>query len=110
MTISKRYFNAATAWAKADGEARELEALKDITLHQTAKQVMKDHEETHGVVLSLAAAEREVKASDAWQAFIAKMVAARTRANHDRAEMDTLMMEHEAEHGRTRIALERERA
>ena len=95
MTNSDLYFNAARAWATADGHARKLEAMKEPELAKRAKEL--------GAELSVAAAEREVKASPEWHQYIAAMVEARTLANTEKAEMETLLMKHEEAMGRSRV-------
>lgn len=99
---SDAYSKAARTWATSDGEARRLEAMKEPTLWRLAKVFMTDAEQ-RGVTVTITAAEREVKASEAWETFINGVGAARTQANLDRAEMDTLIMKHEEQHGPSRV-------
>lgn len=102
MTISTQYHNAAKAWAEAEAQARQLEHMKEPTLLRMAKKLMADASE-RGESLTITAAEREVKTSPAWEQYLSNMDAARTRANNERAEMDTLIMKHEEQHGPSRV-------
>lgn len=81
--ISERYRLAAKHWAELDGAARLLEESKTTVLAQRMA-ALGDIPASH--------AERDVKASPAWQEYITQMVDARTAANVARVEVDYLRM------------------
>lgn len=99
MAISDDYRIAALKWSNSDGRARRLEALKEPRLAKLAKALEGSVEGKW----SVAASEREVRATDAWHAFIEELTQARTLANADRAEMDALLMRHEEALGPSRV-------
>lgn len=87
-TIAEEFRKAATAWAKSDGRARKLEEMKSAVLARMMKALGDK---------PVAAAERDVKASQEWADVITEMVQARTQANTERAEMEYLFLKfHEA--------------
>lgn len=88
VRTSEQYHAQALRWSDLDGKARSLEQLQEHELNKRAK-AYKD--------MSVAAAEREVKASQEWADYITEKVQARTSANDARAEMDTLAMRHAEE-------------
>lgn len=90
LPISEQYRSAAHHWARMDGDARKLEEMKTSTLAKMMKALAGGEKPP-----PLAAAERDVKASQEWHDFITEMVMARTSANDARVEMDYLMMKHE---------------
>lgn len=101
MTISVQYAAAFRAWVEADSRARSLEHMKEPTLWRMAKQRMAESEG-----LTITAAERDVKSSLEWEAYIVEMDDARTVANTAYGEVNTLLMKHEeALGGPSRIRL-----
>lgn len=80
---SEQYRIAAKAWVGLDGAARLLEETKTAVLSQKMK-ALGDIPAAH--------AEREVKASEEWAAFIKGMVDARTEANLARVRMEWTKM------------------
>ena len=80
MDIPEQLRTFAIAWADADAKAYELEAKKDAVLNRWAKELAGD--------LSVAAAEREVKASQRWHDHIGDIARARHEANKARGELD----------------------
>jgi hypothetical protein len=81
--ISEQYRIVAKEWVELDGAARMLEGCKDITLSQMMNKL--------GDV-PVTRAERDVKGSDGWQEYIAKMIEARTQANLKKAQLRYLEM------------------
>lgn len=96
IPISDQYRAAARDWARTDGAARQLEETKTSVLAKMMKALGGGEKPP-----PLAAAERDVKASQEWHDFITEMVLARTAANLARVEMDTLQMRHEEEKRRS---------
>lgn len=85
--LSERYRIAADEWVKADAVARRYEELKTTRLEQMknalilANGPMPDNR-----------AEREIKASDAWEQYIVEMVEARTHANEWKVQIVEIQM------------------
>jgi hypothetical protein len=96
IPVSEQYRMAAREYARLDGKARELEASKDHVLAKWARAMGKTED---GKEMSVAAAEREVKATQEWADFRTEIEQARTSANEARAEMEALQMKHEEKHG-----------
>lgn len=92
VQTSEQYRAQAVHWARADGTARQLEESKTAVLAKMMKALGGGEKPP-----PLAAAERDVKASQEWHDFITEMVMARTNANLARAEMDYLAMRHAEE-------------
>ena len=87
-TIAEEFRKAATAWAKSDGRARQLEEMKPAVLAKRMKALGD---------IPVAAAKRDVEASQEWADFLTEMVQARTQANIERGEMEYLFLKfHEA--------------
>lgn len=80
---SEQYRLAAKAWVDLDGAARLLEETKTAVLSQKMK-ALGDIPAAH--------AEREVKATEEWTAFIKGMVEARTAANLAKVRMEWTRM------------------
>lgn len=80
---SEQYRIAAKEWVALDGAARLLEETKTAVLAQR----MKDCGD-----IPAAHAEREVKASQEWWAFIEEMAEARTQANLAKVKMEYYRM------------------
>lgn len=80
---SEQYRIAAKDWVGKDGAARLLEETKTAVLAERMK-ALGDIPAAH--------AEREVKASEEWQAFIKVMVEARTQANLSKVRMEWTRM------------------
>ncbi len=80
---SEQYRLAAKEWVELDGIARMLEESKTATLSQRMK-ACGDKPAAH--------AERDVKASAEWIAYIEIMVEARTAANLARVRMEWTRM------------------
>lgn len=78
-------------WVNSDARARKLEELKDHTLAKRMK--------AKGDAASLAAAKRDVEASQEWADFLTEMVQARSQANRERIEMEYLHMKFFERHG-----------
>ena len=86
--VAERFRVIAKAWAKSDGRARQLEEMKSAVLARRMKALGDK---------PIAAAERDVKASQEWADFLTEMVQARVQANTERGEMEYLHMKfHEA--------------
>ena len=86
--LSEQYRVAANAWCHADAIARRLEELKTTALEQQKQALIRSHghmPDSH--------AEREVKSNPDWEAYITRMVDARTAANTYKIEMEVLRME-----------------
>lgn len=96
IPVSEQWRLAAREYARLDGKARTLESLKDHLLARKARALSKPED---GKELSIAAAEREVKATQEWRDFLQEKDDARTVANEARAEMESLQMKHEEKHG-----------
>jgi hypothetical protein len=96
IPVSEQYRLAALKFARLDGRARELEASKDHVLAKRAREMGRTAD---GKEMSIAAAEREVKATQEWADFRSEIEQARTSANEARAEMEALQMKHEEKHG-----------
>lgn len=86
IPLSDQYRGAARDWVQNDGKARMLEESKTSVLAKMMKALGDK---------PVAAAERDVKASQEWHDFITELTLTRTAANMSRVEMDTLMMKHE---------------
>lgn len=86
ISFADQYRQQAEAWARSDGNARKLEAMKDAVLFKKMKALGDK---------PIAAAERDVKASQEWHDFITEMVQARTSANEALGEMTYLQMKFE---------------
>lgn len=80
MDIPEQLRVFAVKWADADAKAYELEEKKTAELARRCKALGGD--------LSIAAAEREVKASQAWHDHIGEIARARHAANAARGELD----------------------
>lgn len=80
MDIPEQLRTFALAWAEADAKAYELEEKKTAELAKRCRALDGD--------LSIAAAEREVKASQSWHDHIAAIARARHEANKARGELD----------------------
>lgn len=89
LDLPEQYRTAAQEWARLDGRARELEEGK---AHWFAKRCRTM------AALSVAAAEREVKAMDEWRDVEKEAAHARTEANNARADMDYLRMKFQQWH------------
>lgn len=89
--LSELFRLSANAWVEADAKARELEGLKDLLLEQR-KNALVLAAQQRGDKLADNAAEREVKASDAWLDYITGMIHARTEANRHKVEMERIRM------------------
>ena len=87
---------AGDRWVKSDERARRLEELKDHTLAKRMK--------ARGDI-AVAAAKRDVEATQEWADFLTEMVQARSQANRERIEMEYLHMKFFERHG-VRRALE----
>lgn len=85
IPLSEQYRAAARDWARTDGHARKLEELKSSELAKRMKALGD---------MTVAAAEREVKATQEWRDFIEEMAQARTAANAAFAELEYLRMKH----------------
>ena len=107
MTVAKAVANLAAdhaeqfrtmgrKWTESDGRARKLKEMKEHVLAKRAK-AMGDR--------PVAAAERDVKASQEWADFLTEMVQARTQANRELIEVEYLHMKFFEKHG-VRRALE----
>ena len=80
MDIPEQLRVFALAWAAADAKAYELEEKKTAELAKRCKALGSD--------LSVAAAEREVKATQSWHDHIGEIARARYEANKARGELD----------------------
>ena len=80
---SEQYRVAAKDWVAKDGAARLLEESKTAVLAQRMKELGD---------MPVSSAEREVKASEEWDAYIKVMVEARTQANLARVKMEWTRM------------------
>ena len=107
MTIAKAVANLAAdhaeqfrmegqKWVQSDERARKHKELKD---HELAKRMKALGD------MAVAAAKRDVEASQAWADFLTEMVQARTQANRERIEVEYLHMQFFKKHG-VRRALE----
>ena len=81
--ISEQYRIAAKAWVDADSAARMLEESKTAVLSQKMK-ALGDVPAAH--------AERDVKASPEWHAWIKSMVEAKTAANLAKVKLEYIKM------------------
>ncbi len=81
--LAERYREQAVRWATLDGHARKLEEMKTPEL---AKRVKAQGDK------AVAAAERDVRASQEWHDLVSETVQARTSANLAWAEMDYLRL------------------
>ncbi len=82
--ITERYRLAAERWVELDSAARLLEESKTAVLSQKMA-AMGD--------MPVSRAETAVKASEAWESYIGRMVEARTAANHAKVQMEFLRMQ-----------------
>lgn len=89
LDLPEQFRAAAQEWARLDGMARELEEGK---AHWFAKRCRA----MEG--MSVAAAEREVKASPEWRDVETEASRKRTEANNARADMDYLRMKFQQWH------------
>lgn len=80
---SEQYRVVAKEWVTLDGAARLLEESKGSVLSQRMK-ALGDKPAAH--------AERDVKASDEWADYIAKMVDARTQANQKKVHLEYIRL------------------
>ena len=107
MTIAKAVANLAAdhaeqfrtqglKWVQSDERARKLKELKD---HELAKRMKARGD------IAVAAAKRDVEATQEWADFLTEMVQARTQANRELIEVEYLHMKFFEKHG-VRRALE----
>jgi hypothetical protein len=87
---AEQFRDAGLRWAKSDERARKLKELKD---HELAKRMKAQGDKP------IAAAKRDVEASQGWADFLTEMVQARTQANRERIEMEYLHMKFFERHG-----------
>lgn len=80
---AEQYRLAAVEWAKLDGEARRLEELRKIVLHE-----IKQRSEAR----TEAAKETEAYAAPQYRKHIMQMVEARTEANIRKARLDAMRL------------------
>ena len=88
IDFPEKFHDAAMRWAKLDGKAHQLEELKTAVLAKKAKALGGD--------LSVAAAEREVRAGQEWHDFVSEITQARIAANEAKGEMDYWRMKFQA--------------
>jgi hypothetical protein len=100
VPISEQFRRQARTWARLDGDARRLEAMRDPELAKRSKAVATAHREPKE--MSLAASEREVRATQEWHDFLGEIWDARQAANEAWTEIEYLRMRHDEEHPRER--------
>ena len=83
--LSEQYRVIAKKWVDADNAARLLEETKSAVLSERMA-ALGDVPVSH--------AERDVKASDEWKEFIAKMVSTRSEANRLKLHLEYIRMRH----------------
>lgn len=86
---SELYRQAALEWVDAEAAAELLEATKSAYLaERMAQQELLAQDRS----VSIAAAERSVKASPEWRDYVEKMVAARRHANRCKVQLEYIRM------------------
>jgi hypothetical protein len=88
MDIPEQFARFGREWARADAKFYELNERKSAELARRAKALGGD--------LSVTAAEREVKASQAWHDFVSEIARAKYEANAAKVEMDYFAMKMQA--------------
>ena len=86
--ISEQYRIVAKLYVDADAAASLLEELKTTTLEKQKQDLINregDMPDSH--------AERRVKAGDDWPEYIKQMVAARTKANRLKCQLEFIRMQ-----------------
>ena len=81
--VAEKYRLAGEEWAKLDGEARRLEELKKIVLHEIQQRA---EEKT------IAAKETAAYASAMFRRHVMDMVEARTKANICKAGLEAMRL------------------
>lgn len=81
--LAEEYLDKGDAWAQKQSAALMLEESKTAVLSQMKKKTGFEADNK---------AEREVKASEEWSAYIHKMVGARTEANKAKVQMEYARM------------------
>lgn len=89
LDLPEQYRAAALEWARLDGQARDLEDGKGYWFAKRCRAM---------TGMSVAAAEREVTASDEWRDIEKEAGRARTEANNAAAERDYLRMKFQQWH------------
>jgi len=87
--ISEKFRVAAKKWAQADSAAHIMEEMKTTTLEQMKTKLI-----AANAGMAENKAERLVKASKEWEAYIRKMCSFRSSANFLRQEVEYQRMRH----------------
>ena len=88
-TLPDQFYASAMKWATLDEAARKLEEMRTAYFARLMKEIT-DKVEADAPKPTMAAAERDAKASQPWHDYLTDMIEARTRANEARADMETL--------------------